>query len=64
MMLADMTARDNELYDYALHGFAREGIPYNLLVTPNGPTIEFPTLITPGVIKDALSDAGNVASEL
>ena len=57
MMLADMTTSNNELYDYALSEFERGGIPYNIMVTPNGPSIEFPTVVTPGVIKSSLRDA-------
>ena len=57
MMIAEMTAQDNDLYDFALHEFDQVGIPYNLLVTPDGPTIRFPTVVTGGVIDAALKEA-------
>jgi thiol:disulfide interchange protein len=56
MMMADMT-NSNALYDEALFAFGSSGIPYNLIVTPNGPTIELPTIVTQGVVRDALKQA-------
>ncbi|MGK0184750.1 MAG: thiol:disulfide interchange protein [Verrucomicrobiales bacterium] len=56
MMLADMTS-PNALYDEALFALGSSGIPYNLLVTPNGPSIEFPTIVTQGVMREALEQA-------
>lgn len=59
MMLADMTS-PNALYDEVLDAFGSSGIPYNLMVTPNGPTLEFPTIVTQGVVYDALKEAAVV----
>ena len=56
MMLADMTS-SNALYDETLHALGTAGIPYNLMVTPNGPTLELPTIVTQGVVYDALAEA-------
>lgn len=56
MMLADMTS-PNALYDAALFALGSSGIPYNLMVTPNGPSLEFPTIVTQGVMNEALEEA-------
>ncbi|MEZ5325522.1 MAG: hypothetical protein R3F19_10710 [Verrucomicrobiales bacterium] len=56
MMLADMT-NSNALYDEALFAFGSSGIPYNLIVPPNGPIIEFPTIVTQSVVRDALKQS-------
>ena len=53
MMLADMT-NPNAFYDEVLHAFDSAGIPYNLMVPPSGSVIEFPTVVTQGVMNEAL----------
>ena len=59
MMLADMS-QGNEYYDWVVWSFDKAGIPLNYVVTPNGPTIELPTIVTQGIVYQALNQAAVV----
>lgn len=56
MMLADMTS-SNALYDETLHALGSSGIPYNLMVPPRGPVLEFPTIVTQKIMHAALKES-------